>query len=197
MALAIVGTAFVTALAAAQMAAKTDDAAMSRTIAQQQVAAGQVPAAVKDKNKPISPDEMLAGAETYEQEFNRTLEHAEAARASARRSRDIIRTTCVEDKVGQMKQVMAIAKPRLTTIKGLTGDEFHMRAQYTILREGAERMRQLNDELEQCAGDTAGSVGDIRLEDERNGPGSSITDPTLPATPGIDVQRPGQASPYL
>jgi hypothetical protein len=194
--LAILGTAFVTALAGAQMATKPDDSAMSRAIAQQQVAAGQAPTGAKDSGKAMSIDEMLVNADTYENQMKRTLEHGESARVSARRSRDIIRTTCVEDKVGQMKQVFAIAKPRFSTIKTLTGDEFHMRAQFTIIREGAGRMRVLADELEACTGDSAEAIGDIRLEDERNGPGGSVTDPTLPALPIVDLARPEEASTY-
>jgi hypothetical protein len=195
--LALVGTGLVTALAGAQMATKPDDAAMSRTIAQQQVASGQAPTAVKAPAQPLTPDEMLAGAETYEHEMTRALKHAETARVSARRSRDIIRTTCVEDKAAQMKQVFAIAKPRFTTIKDLTNDEFHMRAQFTILREGSERIRILTDELEACTGDSTESIGDIRLDDEKHLPASEATDPTLPADPQIDLQRPTQASPYF
>jgi len=194
--LALVGTGLVTALAGAQMATKTDDAAMSKAIAQQQVASGQAPPAVKAQAQAMTIDEMLAGAETYEHEMTRALEHAETARVTARRSRDIIRTTCVEDKAGQMKQVFAIAKPRFRTIKELTSDEFHMRAQFTILREGAERIRVLSDELEACTGDSAEAVGDIRLEDEKHIPGTAVTDPTLPADPQLDLQRPTQASPY-
>jgi hypothetical protein len=193
--LALVGTGLVTALAGAQMATKPDDSEMSRVIAQQQIAGGQVPKTKKDTGKAMTPDEMLAGAEAFDHEMTRTIEHAENARILARRSRDIIRMTCVDDKQGQMKQVFAIAKPRFTTIKDLVNDEFHMRAQFTIIREGAERMRQLADELEACTGDGAEWVGDIRLEDER-GPGAQVTDPTLPADPTLDVARPGPASPY-
>jgi hypothetical protein len=194
--LALVATGLATAIAGAQMATKPDDSEMSRAITQQQVAAGQVPKA-KDNGKPMSPDEMLENAEAYEKVMKGALEHAETARVAARRSKDIIRTTCVEDKAGQMKQVYAIAKPRFTTIKDLTGDEFHMRAQFTILREGAERIHQLTDELEACTGDGAETIGDIRLEDEKHIPGSGVTDPTLPADPQQDLQRPSQASPYF
>jgi hypothetical protein len=193
--LALAATGLATALAGAQMATKPDDSAMSRAIAQQQVASGQAPKA-KDNGKAISPDEMLVASDNYEQQMKTALEHAAAARESARRAKDLIRTTCVEDKAGQMKQVYAIAKPRFTTIKGLTSDEFHMRAQFTIIREGAERIHQLSDELEACTGDSGEMVGDIRLQDEQHLPGTSVTDPTLPADPQIDVARPGQASPY-
>ena len=194
--LALAATGLATAIAGAQMATKPDDAAMSRAITQQQVASGQPPQAARNNGKAISPDEMLVSAEKFEQQMKGALDHAEAARQSARRVKDIIRTTCVEDKAGQMKQVYQIAKPRFTTIKGLTADEFHMRAQFTVIREGAERMRQLSDELEACTGDSGEVVGDIRLEDEQHLPGTSVTDPTLPANPQLDLQRPGQASPY-
>jgi hypothetical protein len=196
-ALALVGTGLVTALAAAEVASSPDNGAMSRAIVQQKVADGQPPtaAAVRD-DKPISPDQMLADAETYEREMKRVVEHAETLRANARRTHDIIRMTCVDDRYGQIKQVWIIAKPRFETIKGLRADEFHMRAQFTIIREGADRMAQLAAEIETCTGDSLDPGIAGRLEEEGRGPNGTVTDPTLPPDPQLDVQRPQQASPY-
>jgi len=194
--LALVGTGLVTALAAAEVARSPDDGAMSRAIVQQKVAEGQPPTGAGVRNdKPISLDEMLIDSEKYEREMKRAVEHAEALRANARRSHDIIRMTCVDDRYGQMRQVWTIAKPRFESIKGLREDEFHMRAQFTIIREGADRMAQLAAEIETCTGDSLDPGIAAQLEEER-GPGGTIVDPTLPPDPMLDVARPEQASPY-
>jgi hypothetical protein len=195
--LALIGTGLATALATAQMATKPDDAEMSRAITRQQVGGGQPPAAVAGgrNSGPMTQDQMLTGAETYASEMNRTIEHGENSRVSAYRSKDIIRMTCVDDKLGQMKQVLIIAKPRFETIKLLTADEFHMRAQFTIIREGAERIRILADEMDNCTGDALDHIGVARINEE-GAPSDSIVDPTLPANPTLDVARPEQASPY-
>ena len=39
------------------------------------------------------------------------LEHAEAVRIVAYRSRDIIRMTCIDDKLGQMKEASRTRRP--------------------------------------------------------------------------------------
>jgi hypothetical protein len=195
--LALVGTGLVTALAAAEVGSSPDEGAMSRTIVQQKVADGQPPTAatVRD-DKAISPDEMLADAERYEREMKQAIEHAETLRANARHSHDIIRMTCVDDRYGQMKQVWTIARPRFRTIPGLRADEFHMRAQFTVIRTGADRMAQLAAEIETCTGDSLDPGIAGRLEEEGRGPNGSVTDPTLPADPIVDLHRPEQASPY-
>ena len=196
MKLALVSTGLVTALAAAQMAAKPDEGAMAHAITQQQVSAGQAPGAARDRSRAMTPDEMLTAADAYEAEIKRTLEHGETLRVSAYRSKDIIRMTCVDDKLGQMKQIFVIAKPRFGTIKGLTSDEFHMRSDFTTIREGTERIRQVAAELEACAGDSIEYVGAARIDEETQGPGAIPVDPTLPAEPQLDVARPAEASTY-
>jgi hypothetical protein len=197
MTLALVSTGLVTALAAAQMATKPDDAAMSRAITKQQVSAAQVPSAPHDRGRAMNPDEMLEASEAYEGEIKTTLEHAETLRIAAYRSKDIIRMTCVDDKVGQLKQIFNIAKPRFETIKQVTSDEFHMRAQFTTIREGTERIRQVAAELETCTGDSLEYVGAARINEEAHGPGVIEGDSTLPPNPTtIEIERPSQASPY-
>jgi hypothetical protein len=193
---ALVGTGLATAFAAAQIATKPDDAQMARTIAQQQVSSGQSPVGkgLRD-NKPMSVDDILVESERYGREMKKIFEHAETLRVNARRTRDIIRMTCVDDRYGQIRQVWIIAEPRLETIKGLRDDDFHLRAQFTIIREGADRMRQLADEIETCTGDSLENPA-LGLIDEAGSPTGSITDPTLPANPVLDVARPPDSSPF-
>jgi hypothetical protein len=169
---------------------------MSRAITHQRVAAADPPPAAGGRNdKAMTADEMLAAADKFEREMKRTFEHAETLRVNARRTRDIIRMTCVEDRYGQIRQIWIIAKPRFETIKSLRDDEFPMRAQFTIIREGADRLRQLADEIENCTGDSLDSPAAGLVDEAGQNPGS-IVDPTLPADPVLDVPRAPDASPY-
>jgi hypothetical protein len=194
--LAIVSTGLVTALATAQMAAKTEPPSMSKMIAQQQVAAGQYPTPADHSGKLMSHEEILATAVKYEAEFKRILEHAETMRVNAHRTRDLIRMTCVDERLGQMKQINAIASPRFASIKLVTED-FQMRAQFITLREGYDRLSVLADELENCTGDALAPEAVVGLGLEEHGPGVITNDTTLPADPSeVTAERPGAASPW-
>lgn len=197
--LALVSTALVTAIAAAQMATKPDDDAMSRAITHQQVAAGQAvkkPGAAGRQDKALTPDQMLVATASYEVDMRQAIAHGEVMRVSAYRSKDIIRMTCVDEKLGQMKQVVNIAQSRFSSIKETTGDEFQMRSQFTVVREGWERVKVLADEMENCMGDSLDAVAVGQLNEEGNGPNASVTDPTQPPAPTFVLDRPGYASPY-
>jgi hypothetical protein len=197
--LALVGTGLVTALATADMATRPDDAAMGRAITRQRVAAAEAPSAAPErKGRALTPDEMLAAAESFETQIKQTLEHGETLRVGAYRSKDIIRMTCVDDKLGQMKQIYSIAKPRFVTIKQAGPDEFRLRSQFTTIREGYERISQLAEEMESCTGDSLDAVSAAKINEEGHGPGEAVGDPTLPPNPTTNVlDRPGFASPYL
>jgi hypothetical protein len=196
--LALAATGLATAaFAAADFTGWPDANKLGRTITRQRVAAGEPAKTARARqDTPLTPDQMFAAAASWENEMSKTLEHAETMRLQAYRSRDIIRMTCVDERLGQMKEVWAIVKPRFTTIHAATGDELSLRSQFTTIREGAERIAQLADDLEQCVGDTLDSVSATRLPGEDNGPGAAIDDPTLPPNPTTTpLDRPGYASP--
>jgi hypothetical protein len=195
--LAIVSTGLVTAIAAAQIATQPDENAMSHAITKQKVTVGQPARAAPERQRtPLTPDQMLAAADSYEHEIKQAIEHGETLRIGAYRSKDIIRMTCVDEKLGQMKEIAGIAGPRFATIKQATNDEFNMRSQFTTIREGAERVKQVAEEMEACMGDSLDAVTVGKLNEEETGPGASIADPTQPPTPTMEVERPGFASPY-
>src|SRR5262249_50810634 len=101
--LAIGATGFATAFATAGMTTKADPSAMKRTITHQRIAPGetaQPPS--RDRDAPLSAGEMLTAADAYELDMTKLVEHAETLRIIAYRAHDIIRMTCVDDKLGQM-----------------------------------------------------------------------------------------------
>jgi hypothetical protein len=177
-------------------AAKPDDARMNRAITRQRIAAGQQVQARPRQDTPLTVDQMLAAAASYEPEMARALEHGENLRLHAYRARDLIFMTCVDEKLGQIKEILYIAQPRFSTIKTATHDELSMRSQFTTLREGWERINQLSAEMESCIGDGSGPVYLPGLAGEETGPGAAVDDPTMPPNPNNIVDRPGYASPF-
>jgi hypothetical protein len=197
--LALAATGLATAaFAGADFTGWPDANKLGRTIMRQRVAAGEsagAPARVR-QDTPLTADQMFAASATIEVEMQKQIEHAESLRIEAYRTRDIIRMTCVDERLGQMKEVWGIVRPRFTTIKTAVGDELNLRGQFNTIREGADRMNQLSADLEQCTGDTLDSATAGRLPGEENGPGAAVDDPTLPPNPTTTFDRPGYASPY-
>src|ERR1700689_4661575 len=81
---------------------------------------------------PYSADQMLGLAQSYDKDMQTTIEHAQDVRIVAYRSRDIIRMTCVDDKLTQIKMVMEIAQPRYLTMRTFRTAELVMREQFSI-----------------------------------------------------------------
>jgi hypothetical protein len=196
--LALAATGLATAaFAGADFAAKTDNQAMDRALTRQRVAAGEpAKAPAKRQDSPLTADQMFAALGSYEADMDKALEHGESLRVHAYRSRDIIRMTCVDEKLGQMKEIVGIAKPRFATIKSAANDELRLRSQFTTIREGWERVNQLSADMESCMGDTLDQVAIGKLNEEDTGPGASVDDPTRPPSPTNFIERPGYASPY-
>jgi hypothetical protein len=179
------GTALlVTAGAAAQIAAQSDDSdALARTITEQRVQSGElVPRhdQVEHQLKALTPEQMIDLTGTYESEIRAALEHAETVRVSAYHSKDIIRMTCIEDKLLQMKAVLSIVEPRFITIHLVKHDLFRMRAQFSLIQQAHERVDELTKAIEVCMGDILDVVTAGNIDQEKPAPANEV-DPTRPA----------------
>jgi hypothetical protein len=143
----------------------------------------------------LSPDQMIGMVGKYDTESKMAYDHAETTRIAAYRSRDIIRMTCIDDKLTQMKEVLNVVSPRQRAFPGLVTDELRMRQHFLVLQQARNRVMELAVEVEACMGDTLDGVTIGRLKEEA--PASdSIFDPTRPPSPTHDIDRPGEASPY-
>jgi hypothetical protein len=197
--LALLGTGLVTAIAAAQIVAKPAGDDMDKAVAKQQIAEGQAvtPQLGRgDRPAPMTNDQMLTSAASYEGEMNQAVAHGETQRLNAYRSKDIIRMTCIDDKLGQMKEVVLIAKPRFTSIKESVNDSFNLRAQFTTIQTGWERVNKLAKEIEVCVGDSLDATDLGIINEARPDPSHAIDDPNRPADPTSTIDRPTEASPF-
>jgi hypothetical protein len=104
------------------------DGDIGKVITEQRITEGQVarPPTDEHQREKLNPEQMLELGTKYNQEMKQTLEHAELVRVDAYRSRDIIRMTCVDDKLSQMKTVLRISEPRAGDLHELLGDEIVM-----------------------------------------------------------------------
>src|SRR5438045_7124124 len=91
------------AVYAADQAAAPPPDDLAQTINGQKIKEGAVvgPAVADPEHQAgkLSPDQMIDLAGKYDKESKTALEHAENARISAYHTRDIIRMTCIDDKL--------------------------------------------------------------------------------------------------
>ena len=179
-----------------QATAPPDD--LNKTITEQRIREGALAKPAVDPEhqaEKLSAPQMIELIGRYDSESQAAYEHAETTRIQAYRSRDIIRMTCIDDKLTQMKEVLNVAAPRVQAFPALTSDELRMRQHFLVLQMARNRVRELANEIEGCMGDTLDAVTIGRVKEET--PNSdAVFDPTHPPTPGHEIERPGEASPY-
>jgi hypothetical protein len=170
---------------------------LSQTITNQQVREGTLAKTPVDEHQAekLSPPQMVELVGRYDTESKVAYEHAEITRIQAYRSRDIIRMTCIDDKITQMKQVLNVAAPRVRAFPTLASDELRMRQHFLVLQQARLRVQALAAEIEDCMGDSLDGVTFGRVKEETP-VGDAVFDPTHPPSPTRDVDRPGEASPY-
>jgi hypothetical protein len=182
--------------AADQVTAPPPPDDVGQTITNQKVKQGELvkPEDLEHQAEKLSHEQMMVLVAKYDTESKAAYEHAETTRIQAYRSRDIIRMTCIDDKITQMKEILIVSGPRQLAFPRLAADDLKTRQHFLVLQQARNRMMELAAEVQACMGDTLDAVSIGRLKEER--PSDQIYDPTRPAAPTRDIERPGEASPY-
>src|SRR4051812_12076553 len=195
--LAVGAAAAATAVCAAELMANPDDQdALGRAIVRQKITAGVRIARAEDfehQNQALNADQMLELAQTYQDEMVKAVDHGEMVRVAAYRSRDIIRMTCIDDKLYQMRFIVKLAEPRLLTLRSFRNDDLRLRGQFSMIQQATERIRTLVAEVEGCLGDALDAISLDKLNEQAP---PQETDYTHPQDPGVVVDRPPEASTY-
>lgn len=171
---------------------------VGQVILAQEVNEGQLVKAGQAERQQVgaySADQMIDLAQAYDKEMRAAMEHAEDVRILAYHSRDIIRMTCIDDKLAQIKAVINVAQPRFLTLRTFKTAELVMREQFSVINQAHERVGELSAQVDGCLGDNLDAVSIGRIQEE-TAPNDNINDPTRPPSPNVDVTRPPEASPY-
>ena len=201
LALALVGVGL-TAIAAAAIGVSTkgeSEGAMAAAIVAQQIAEGQ-PA--PSEAPPTSPaeaatrEQILQQASAYESEMNQSVSHTDQLRLQAYHEKDLIRMNFIASKLADMRQIMQIAKPSFVSIRQPGQDLFVMRAKLSTIRQGWEQVKEALAAAETSESDSVDSVTAVGSANAEANPSDGVTDPTAPAQPTVEVERPSPASPY-
>src|SRR5690348_12993406 len=104
---------------AAEEATAPPGPTLEQTIAQQLVQEGQLAHQSGDTKEleNYTPDQMMALATKYDQDMRRAVDHAQDVKILAYRTHDIIRMTCIDDKVDQIKQVITLTESRYLMLR--------------------------------------------------------------------------------
>ena len=184
---ALLTTTFVASTVLAQGPAPTPIAPPS--------AGGAVDISVKQRPT-RTPEEMVNQAKDYGRSMNESLKRVQTLQEQAKREKDIIRLNCVTDKVVQVRVNISIAEQSVAALQEAVtrADEGERTHEFTRLTIVNQKVQVLGAEAENCIGEDLSFIGATRVDVEVD-PNIPQYDPTLPPAPGIDIERPGEASP--
>lgn len=143
----------------------------------------------------LAPGEMISTAKDYFKSMNDVLKRIQSLQDQAKRQKDIIRLNCVTDKLVQGKVNVNIAEQSMTSLQEniARNDEGGRTHEFTRLTIVNQKVSVLGAEAENCIGEDLSFIGATRVDVDVD-PNIPQTDPTQPPAPGIDVERPGEAS---
>jgi hypothetical protein len=186
---------------AADEAASPEPPTVEQTIAQQLAAEGRMAheQGLTREIEHFSGDQMLSMAITYDKEMRQGIEHGEDVKLLAYRSHDIIRMTCIGDKIEQMKSVILVTEPRYLMLRSFKSQLIVMQSQFAIISSAHSRVSELAQEVDACMGDSLEAVTTGRIQEETIYHTDNLTnlnDPTRPQSSIQQIDRPAEASPY-
>jgi hypothetical protein len=170
---------------------------LNRAIVTQMVNEGRLANALPNApaDSTYTSEQMMILAPKYAAEMEGAIEHAQDVRIIAYRSHDIIRMTCIDDKIAQMKTLENLASPRMLMLRTFKAEPIVMRAEFDVISQVHDRVTVLGSEVDACMGDNLDAVSVGRIQEE-NQPVTDINDPTRPPMPIQAIDRPPEASPY-
>jgi len=159
--------------------------------------AGPGAADVSVKQRPtLTAEEMVTQSREYAKNMGEVLKRIQVLQDQAKREKDIIRLNCVTDKVVQVRVNISIAEQSMASLQEAVtrADEGERTHEFTRLTIVNQKVLVLGAEAENCIGEDLSFVGATKVDVEID-PNIPVYDPTQPPGPGIDVERPGEASP--
>ena len=149
------------------------------------------------KQRPtLTGDEMITQSKDYFRGMGEVLKRVQTLQDQSKREKDIIRLNCVTDKVVQVRVNLNIAEQSMAGLQEsiAKADEGERTHEFTRLTIVNQKVLVLGAEAENCIGEDLSFVGATRVDVEVD-PNIPQYDPTQPPGPGINIDRPGEASP--
>ena len=128
-------------------------------------AAQQGQASVANTGEPPKPEELIAQGEGI---LRRGMAISKAVRTmleSARKDADIIRITCLDDKLTQINANLRSAETRLEALRKAVDADLRMH-EYTVLSVLGNKLQVLDQEAHQCVGESMYETGETTIVTE-------------------------------
>ncbi|MBI2391151.1 MAG: hypothetical protein HYV09_16290 [Deltaproteobacteria bacterium] len=163
-------------------------------------AAQTSPAGTVDVKAPsvTSPADQATLADQYVAKMQVSATRVRHLLDEARRAKDVVKTTCLSDKLAQIEVALKSARDRTASLKAAIarGDTDVRNHEFSVMNVLRQRAEQLDAEANQCIGEELGFPGETRSTFTID-PNIAPIDPGAGSDPGIVVvlTPPNQVSP--
>lgn len=164
-------------------------------------AAQTSPAGTVDVKAPstVAPGDQAALADQYIAKMQASSTRVRHLLDDARRAKDVIKTTCLQDKLAQIEVALKSARERSAALKQAIAraDNDVRNHEFSVLNVLRQRAEQLDAEANQCIGEELGFPGETK-QTFKVDPNIAPVDPGFgPSDPGtiIVLTPPNQVSP--
>ncbi len=140
----------------------------------------------------LSPEEQLAEGEEISTRGTQLSRRVQSMLDEARRERDIIRVTCLNDKLTQINANLRTTNERLDALRNATEgqDSDRRNHEFTVLTVLGQKFDVLEQEANQCIGQDPFETGATRI--------TTTVDPGVPTEdPGVVPEAPGAPVPFI
>ena len=146
------------------------------------------PAGTVDVKAPsaATPGDQSAAAEQYIVKMQVSSTRVRHLLDDARRAKDVVKTTCLSDKLAQIEVALKSARERALSLKAAIarGDTDVRNHEFSVMNVLRQRSEQLDAEANQCIGEELGFPGQTKT--------TYTIDPNIaPVDPGSTVVDPG------
>jgi len=147
---------------------------------------------------PADPQSRIAWADTKRGEMENLRRRIQRMLDEARQEHDIIKVTCLNDKLTQTNANLASFESRLESFKNAVniGDKAQQDHEFSLLVVRGQKADTLAAAANACVGEEAGYLGQTKVSVEISD-NITATDPTREPSPGVDPTvdpRPPEAS---
>lgn len=151
----------------------------------------QAPSAVAPSDQAAVADRSVAKMKLSSQRVRGLLDES-------RRQKDIVKTTCLSDKLAQIEAALKSAQERTVSLKAAIarGEREQGNHEFTVLGVLRQRVEQLDAEANQCIGEELGFPGETRVSYTVD-PNIAPADPGGASDPGEPIVPPLPTSPYF
>lgn len=141
---------------------------------------------VKAGSPAVGPGDQATMADQFVVKMQASATRVRHLLDDARRAKDVVKTTCLQDKLAQLEAVLKSARDRAASLKQAIarGDTDVRNHEFTVMNVLRQRGEQLDAEANQCIGEEIGFPGETRS--------SFKVDPNIaPVDPGAGSLDPG------